>query len=196
MSTVSQKAELRRAMIMARRPLAGSERARLSSALCALLLAQSAWRQAGAVLLFAPMPDELDIWSLATAALAAGKRLGFPCYERVGDAYRPREVRNLETDLGEGWYGIREPRTSCPVLGLNPLDLILVPGVAFDRHGRRLGRGKGYYDRMLRGLPGTKCGVAFDEQVVPAVPVAPHDIYLNCIVTPTRWLESEPSVLE
>lgn len=196
MSTVSQKAELRRAMSMARRQLAGSERARLSSALCAQLLAQSVWRQAGAVLLFAPMPDEVDIWPLATAALTGGKRLGFPCYERVDDAYRPHEVRNLETDLGEGWYGIREPREGCPVLGLNPLDLILVPGVAFDRHGRRLGRGKGYYDRMLRGLPGTKCGVAFDEQVVPAVPVAPHDIYLNCIVTPTRWLESEPSVLE
>ena len=69
------------------------------------------------------------------------------------------------------------------------LDLVLVPGVAFDLHGRRLGRGRGYYDRLLSQVGGRTCGVAFDEQVVSEVPVEAHDVLLNCILTPTRWFE-------
>jgi 5-formyltetrahydrofolate cyclo-ligase len=69
------------------------------------------------------------------------------------------------------------------------LDFILVPGVAFDLSGRRLGRGKGYYDRLLKQTRGTTCGVAFDEQIVGEIPVEPHDLNVNCILTPTRWIE-------
>jgi 5-formyltetrahydrofolate cyclo-ligase len=65
----------------------------------------------------------------------------------------------------------------------------LVPGVAFDLHGRRLGRGKGFYDRLLADVRGKTCGVAFDEQIVREVPVEPHDSDVNCILTPTRWIE-------
>ena len=60
---------------------------------------------------------------------------------------------------------------------------------AIDGSGTRLGRGKGYYDRLLAAVRGTKCGVAFDEQIVGAIPVGPLDIRVNCIVTPTRWVE-------
>ena len=67
--------------------------------------------------------------------------------------------------------------------------MILVPGVAFDLHGRRLGRGKGFYDQLLAGVRGTTCGVAFDVQVVRELPQEPHDARVNCILTPTRWLE-------
>jgi 5-formyltetrahydrofolate cyclo-ligase len=69
--------------------------------------------------------------------------------------------------------------------------LILVPGVAFDLRGGRLGRGRGYYDRLLSGLQGYRCGVAFDEQIVDRVPLEPHDASLNCILTPSRWVELE-----
>ena len=63
------------------------------------------------------------------------------------------------------------------------------PGVAFDLQGRRLGRGKGFYDRLLADLRGTICGVAFDEQIVSELPVGPTDISVNCILTPTRFIE-------
>ena len=66
------------------------------------------------------------------------------------------------------------------------LDLILVPGVAFDPGGHRLGRGKGFYDRLLAGMRGTKCGVALEEQIVAAIPVEPLDVRMNFILTPTR----------
>jgi 5-formyltetrahydrofolate cyclo-ligase len=65
---------------------------------------------------------------------------------------------------------------------------VLTPGIAFDALGRRLGRGRGFYDRLLAQTTGTRCGVAFDQQVVDVVPVETHDVVLNCILTPTRWL--------
>jgi 5-formyltetrahydrofolate cyclo-ligase len=72
---------------------------------------------------------------------------------------------------------------------LNRLDLVLVPGVGFDLQGRRLGRGRGFYDRLLADVDGIKCGVAFEEQVVSEIPVGPRDVRLNFILTPTRCVE-------
>jgi 5-formyltetrahydrofolate cyclo-ligase len=68
----------------------------------------------------------------------------------------------------------------------NRLDFAIVPGVAFTLEGRRVGRGKGHYDRLLSSVGGVKCGVAFDEQIVEAIPVEPHDVRMDWIVTPTR----------
>jgi len=67
--------------------------------------------------------------------------------------------------------------------------LILIPGIAFDLHGRRLGRGKGFYDRLLTEIRGVKCGIAFDEQIVEKIPVEPHDVRMDFILTPTRFAE-------
>ena len=72
---------------------------------------------------------------------------------------------------------------------MNRLDLVLVPGVAFDLQGRRLGRGRGFYDRLLADVDGIKCGIAFDEQMVNEVPAGPPDVRLNFILTPTRCVE-------
>jgi 5-formyltetrahydrofolate cyclo-ligase len=72
---------------------------------------------------------------------------------------------------------------------LNQLDFLLVPGVAFDRSGRRLGRGKGFYDRLLAGVTGMKCGVAWDEQIVHELPAEPHDIAMDLMLTPSRWAD-------
>jgi len=101
-------------------------------------------------------------------------------------------VMNLNADLRAGHFGIREPRDNCPVVRSNRLDFVLVPGVAFAMDGRRLGRGKGVYDRLLMSVRGSKCGAGFDEQIVDDLPEEPHDIRLDCILTPTRWRCVEP----
>jgi 5-formyltetrahydrofolate cyclo-ligase len=101
--------------------------------------------------------------------------------------YAACRIQDTSRDLQISNFGIREPGTHCTEI-LSQLDLILVPGIAFDLHGRRLGRGKGFYDRLLAGVHGTTCAVAFDEQLVDEVPVESHDIHLNCMLTPTRWL--------
>ncbi len=158
--------------------------------LCMRLREQNVWHAAGAVLLFAPLPDEPDVWPLLSEALVAGKIIALPGFVPGTNTYTARRIMDPVRDLVVGKFGIRESTAVSPEIELNQLDLVLVPGVAFDSRGRRLGRGKGFYDRLLAGVRGTKCGVAFDEQIVDAVPVGPLDIPLNCILTPTRWIET------
>jgi 5-formyltetrahydrofolate cyclo-ligase len=135
------------------------------------------------------MADEPDIRPLLDHALADGKLAALPRFVSTEHGYGACELRDAANDLVIGQFNIQEPAPTCREVPLNRLDLVLVPGVAFDLHGRRLGRGKGFYDQLLALVRGATCGVAFDEQVVPEIPVEPHDICLNCILTPTRWLE-------
>jgi len=112
-----------------------------------------------------------------------------PRFNAATGHYEAAVVRDLEKDFTEGKFGILEPAAACEVADLKRLDLILVPGVAFDWQGHRLGRGKGFYDRLLAAVSGKTCGVGFDQQVVATLPVEPHDVRLNCILTPSHWLE-------
>jgi len=154
-----------------------------------LLQRLATWENSPAILFFAPLPDELDVWPLLQAALTAGKLVALPRFDSGTNRYIVHQIHTLASDIQPGRFGIREPRADRPALPLNRLDLILVPGVAFDLHGRRLGRGKGFYDQLLACVRGATCGVAFDEQIVAEIPVEPHDVHLNCILTPTRYVE-------
>ena len=156
--------------------------------MCARLNAADYWQSAKSVLFFAPLPGEPDIWPLLEFALHEGKLAALPYFDAEQNAYLARRITNPLADVRPGKFGIREPGASCTVVPLNQLDLTLVPGVAFDLSGRRLGRGRGFYDRLLALAGGVKCGVAFDEQIVDAIPAEPHDVKLNRILTPTRWL--------
>jgi len=168
------------------------ERAAASARARALLAAQTLWKTARWVLFFAPLPGELDVWPLLSEALSTAKKVALPRFVRETRSYEPCLILDPDVDLQVGRYGIREPRSPCLPLPSPRLDLILVPGVAFDLQGRRLGRGKGYYDQLLRGLSGTTCGVAFDQQICGEIPVEPHDVRVNCVLTPTRWIELKP----
>ena len=194
---IEQKSALRRRMRDKLRAMTDSQRDDASIRARALLEAQAVWRRAGSVLFFAPLREELDIWALAEKALLSGKTVGLPRFEGKRNSYAACEIRDLNTDLSPGRFGIREAGASCGELSLNRLDLILVPGVAFDSQGRRLGRGNGFYDQLLTAVRGTTCGVAFDEQIEREIPVEPHDIFVDCILTPTRWIScSRRAVME
>ena len=169
--------------------LTPARRAEASAQARTLLAQQTRWRSAQSILFFAPMPGELDLWPLLAEALAAGKTAALPRYDAPTQSYRACRIENTAEDLEMGHFGIREPNLRCAVDSLDRFNFILVPGVAFDVHGRRLGRGKGFYDRLLATVRGTTCGVAFDEQLVSEIPVEQHDIRLNCLLTPTCWRE-------
>ena len=132
------------------------------------------------VLLFAPLPDEPDVTPLFRAKTALVPRAGPGGLELAPIATAPG---------GEGWrrgrYGIWEP--TAPAVDPRSVDFALVPGVAFDRACRRLGRGGGYYDRLLPTLRDDRfaCGVGFDAQLVDAVPAGPRDAPLDAVVTPS-----------
>jgi 5-formyltetrahydrofolate cyclo-ligase len=191
------KAALRREVRRILKTIPANKREAAAGHARALLKNQAIWRAARTILFFAPLEDELDVWPLMTEALTAGKAAALPRFDAKAGGYLACHVHNLAGDLRTGQFGIREPGTHCQEIAINRLDLVLVPGVAFDLQGRRLGRGKGFYDRWLATMRGTTCGVAFDEQIVRRVPVAPHDAQVNCILTPTRWIElRERAVLE
>jgi len=187
-SLPNAKAALREAIRTRLRAITPAHRAVESAQLCARLNTAEIWREAKAVLLFAPLADEPDLWPVLEYALHGQKLVALPGYDGGQAGYCARRVTNPSKDLMPGKFGVSEPSSECPTVPLNQLDLILVPGVAFDSSRRRLGRGKGFYDRLLPLVSGFKCGVAYDEQIVAEVPAEPHDVTLNRILTPTRWV--------
>ncbi len=186
---VEAKATLREQVRARLRRLTQADRAKASTGARAILARQRIWQRARVVLFYAPVGEELDLWPLVEEALGNGKKVSLPRFDTCSQRYMPCTISHLDKDLARGKFGIREPASHCETVALNRLDLILVPGIAFDLHGRRLGRGKGFYDRLLADTHGQTCGVGYDQQIVPAVPVGPLDIHLNCILTPTRWIE-------
>ena len=139
------------------------------------------------------MKSEPELASLMRAWLAAGKTLYLPRYDKALREYEMASVRDLTADLAPGFYGISEPRME--LAGLRPpFDgdkrlIWLIPGLGFDLAGHRLGRGGGYYDRLLDGATGMKIGVGYDCQIFDALPFEPHDIGVDYVVTETRIVD-------
>ena len=185
------KAELRREIRAVLKGILPATRSTASAQIRALLKRQEFWQKASSILFFASMPDEVDLWPLLDEALAGGKIAALPRYNSAINDYQACRVQNHAGDVGPGQFGIREPKLHCPEIPVERLGLILVPGLAFDHFGRRLGRGRGFYDRLLAGIPGTKCGVAFDEQIVETVPAVKSDVAMDYVLTPTRCVKCD-----
>jgi 5-formyltetrahydrofolate cyclo-ligase len=144
------------------------------------------------VLLYArAFPEEIATGPLLEAALERGKSLLCPRVDRAEHRLRLFQVEDPARDLIPGTLGIPEPRQGCLEVAPAAVDWALVPGLAFDVHGFRLGRGAGYYDRLLPMLrPGTpRWALIHDCQWVEALPVAPHDVAVDGVVSPARIRE-------
>ena len=176
----SEKEQLRDKMREEAKRHSAEERALKSKQICERLRELELWKTAQRVLLFVPTPHEPDIWPLA----ADGKQVSLPAFNEKLGRYEARQIQN-EQDLLVGRFGIREPKATCPIVDLSTLDLVLAPGVAFALDGGRLGRGKGYYDRLLAAVHTTKLGVCFAWQVLPATPRDTHDVLMDHVATPT-----------
>lgn len=150
-------------------------------------LSLDVWVKASAVALFVPLPDEPAIWSIAEASLKRGKTVVIPGFDPGQGVYVFRRITG-DNDLIQGRFGACEPSPECQVLSTPVLDLAFVPGICFSSDGGRVGRGKGFYDRLLQPFRGVSCGVGFDVQIVPVTPDEPHDVKLNLVLTPTRLL--------
>ena len=138
------------------------------------------------ILFFAPLPDELDVWPMLEMSLKLGINCALPFFDAENNTYGAKLLKTLATDIVIGKFGVREPAASCAEIPLNRFDLVLVPGLAFDLHGHRLGRGKGFYDRILAKASGIKCGVAYDFQLLESIPTEAHDAKVDFIFTPSR----------
>ena len=163
------------------------ERTRLSRKVTDRLQQDSYWQQAHTVLLYHSLPDEVDTHDLIRNAASAGKRVLLPVV--VGDDLELREYLG-EGGMEEGAFHIQEP-TGSAVTDLSIIDLAVIPGVAFTPDGRRLGRGRGYYDRLLARLTSHASyarvpyliGVCWPFQLVEDIPTEAHDIPMNRVIT-------------
>ena len=141
------------------------------------------------ILFFAPLPDELDVWPMLELSVALGTNCALPFYDAEKKNYVARRLKNLATDIVIGKFGVREPVATCEEIPLNQFDLVLVPGMAFDLTGNRMGRGQGFYDRILMDVSGIKCGVAYDFQLLEKIPTESHDAKVDFIFTPSRGVK-------
>jgi len=139
------------------------------------------------IFFFASFRSEVNTFGMIQRALDEGRRAVLPRVE--GQDLGLYEVRSLD-ELVPGYMKIPEPSvlTDERKITINDVDLIIVPGAAFDEAGNRVGYGGGFYDRLLAGLqkPVPVIAVCYEEQIVPAVPAEPHDIGISVILTDTR----------
>ena len=182
------KRALRERIVAARDALSPDVRKRASEDIADRICALDSWARASVLLLTLPFRSEWGAAPVATRALAARKVVALPRVDAKAKVLRLHRIADLARDVAPGHLGIPEPRTDCPQIDRDAIDWILVPGVAFDARGHRLGYGGGYYDRLLPGLRSAAPRVAgaFEMQIVEALPLAPHDCGVDVIVTEQR----------
>ena len=176
------KKSLRRVMLDRRSALSPGEWVSLSREVQQRFLASELFARAGVIALYAPVKREVDTSIVMRTALGLGKSVLYPVVAGGGLLFR--EIKG-DHDLAAGAFGIAEPGHECPERSPDEAGCIVVPGVAFDRSGRRIGYGKGYYDRTLHRLEGMGrlVGFGFDFQLVEAIVGEPHDVALDLIIT-------------
>jgi 5-formyltetrahydrofolate cyclo-ligase len=193
-SLLAEKRTLRLAMRERRKAMPAAERARCSHEATARLLALPELAGTATVAGFSALSEEID----PAAALAELRRRGaVVALPRVHSA-APRLRFHLAADaidLRPGPFGILEPDPQAPQIAAEAIDVFLVPGIAFDPHGRRLGFGGGYYDELApavrRGGRGLLIGVGFDFQLVELCPASETDAILDGVVTDARVVRVE-----
>lgn len=180
------KQALRRRFLRRLRSQPQRARQAKSRAIAGRLRRLEAYRQAKTLLCYVSFDGEVETLPILRKALSDGKRVAVPAIVPPSKRLLAVELRDVRRDLTASHFGIPHPRVTTRRVPLKSLKLVLVPGVAFDRRGRRLGRGGGYFDRFLQRLPRSarKIGLAFDFQIVEKdLPEEKHDIPMSGVVT-------------
>ena len=162
------------------------EKTRKSAIIKDRLFNEEEFKRARVVMFYVSLKDEVDTLTMIDEALKMGKRVAVPVILKEEKRLIAGEIHNRLEDLESQHFGIYQPRQDrVKEVPLDDIDLVVVPGVAFDRKNIRLGRGHGYYDRFLSGLPKrTKTiGLAFDFQILEDLPQDPHDVPVSTIIT-------------
>ena len=146
-----------------------------------------AFKTAKHIALYKAIAGEVDLDRLFAACWHLNKRTSIPVFNRTLKTYELAEI-TANTQFVTGNYGIQEPEHPSPV-AIDTINLIIVPGVAFDTNGNRLGRGGGYYDRMLDGFRGATAAAAFEFQLFSNIPYESCDMPVNYIVTESKVVD-------
>ncbi len=176
-------------MLQTRGKLDATERAKANLAIQKLVLPRllPEWKT---ILMYVNMPDEVATIALLLELIEEGRRMCVPVFDRASNRYLASELKDFESDLESGWFGILEPKTEArrPVAP-SDLDAIFLPGLAFDRNGNRLGFGYGYFDQMCQDTRAFKIGLAYQFQIVDRVETQPRDVPVHMIITENEVIE-------
>ena len=175
------KAELRRRIRAGRRALDPEERAAWDREVTRMFLSMPEYSRAKTVFCYISYGGEPDTSKITADVLASGRRLAVP--RCIGDGIMEAVLISDIGQLTAGYKGILEPRAGLETIGFDRLDIAVVPGLAFDRRGRRLGQGGGFYDRFMAGTSAFTCGLCFERFIEDKIPCEPHDIPVMRVVT-------------
>ena len=187
-----EKVELRSRMLKRRRSEASEEIERKSYRIWERLRTFDLFLKGRGVLFYLALKDEVQTHPMIKAALGMGKRISVPLIDEEKREILPSILKDPDKELTSGHWGILEPkRKFYHPQPLEEIDLVIVPGVAFDEAGNRLGFGRGFYDKFLRRLPERVIFVAlaFELQVVKSVPSRSHDVAVDYIITEKRIIK-------
>ena len=179
---ISEKKELRRYCSAERLGLDRLTVKWASRLICSSLFELLKKRQAASVMLVYPIKNEPDLLPLVKILDREGISVGFPISVTDPVGLDFRKVRDT-ADMVTGTYGIHEPSSSAPPLELGASTVCVVPALAFDREGYRLGYGKGFYDRFLADFNGLSVGVTYDRLILDRLPRDKYDVCVDLIVT-------------
>lgn len=175
------KAATRQRMKQLRERTPASARRQRSERIAQQLALLPEYQAAKCVLFYSPTRGEVDLSAVEAHARAEGKRLVYP--RVVGDSLTLHEVRSPD-ELSPGAFNILEPIEEAPLVAPSAIELALIPALAIDLHGTRLGWGGGFYDRLLPSLEfAFRCGLIYDFQLIPESPREAHDCPLNAAIT-------------
>jgi 5-formyltetrahydrofolate cyclo-ligase len=180
------KDKIRKQVLEARFRLTPEQRRAKSAEIEANLFVLPEYRAASIVLFYASFQSEVETHHMIRKALGEGKRVALPKVK--GKELELFEITSFDTDVLPGAWGILEPEGGRPAQ-LRDIGLIVVPGAAFDERGNRIGYGAGFYDKLLPAYRGRTAALAFELQIVPAVPADAHDIPVQKIVTEQRVID-------
>lgn len=175
------KQKIRNTILMKLKTQKEENRNKKSSQVKNKLFRNRVFKQAKTVMFYMSFGGEVDTVDMIKAAQKIGKTVVVPVCGR--NRMMSPCVLNDKGTLLRGPYGIREPALKKPV-NLKSLDLVIVPGLAFDKQGRRLGRGKGYYDRFLSKIfqHSISIGLAYDFQILPFIPTTEYDVEVHKVI--------------
>lgn len=179
------KAVLRQQMLDRRTRLDAAFVADASEKVKRFLLSMEEFRLAERLGLYAAIRNEVETKEIFLAATELRKGIFLPAVNPKDKTIRYYHVRDW-ADLSPGFAGILSPKRSRALKHINDLHTILIPGIAFDGKGNRLGFGDGYYDRMLATYEGTRIALAYEFQIVESIPFTPKDEAVDFIVTEER----------
>jgi len=176
------KKTIRSEMLQKRRCLSPQAVEAASASVCERLSGSDLLGDSSVMAGYVACDNEVDLHTFYTQWLGSGKKLYFPRYDQA-QGYVLSQVYDLAQDLVPGKYDIPEPKPDAPTLSIeqaaSAIDVWLVPGVAFDNHHHRLGRGRGIYDRFLAQATGIKIGIGHSFQCCDRLPTDAHDVKMD-----------------